>query len=326
MCRAVDGLPLAIELAAGHCARCPCRCCARDSGPGSGRRRRLPMAPTPQQPSPPRSTGACGFSGPPSRACSCAWVCLLQQSRWSRSRRCAENRGADILESLIRLMDHSLVRQASGPRGGTPVSAARAARERDHKLLAAEGEIKVVLAQRHAEYVAAFLDDLDEARWSEASGSWIDEIPASSRRSGWPTAGRWITGTHDWPRESPLAWVRTGTGRATTSKADDGWPGSRARSRARRQPGGSRQSLRGFVEWTEDQALARRYWDCRSSGSANSVTSDTCRTHWRGCRAPTSVTHRSPTWRCGCVTRRSPWPVRSASDPCWRRCSTSGGS
>ena len=263
ICRAVDGLPLAIELAAGH---------VRTLSPRLLRARlsaRLGSASAAPRGVPPRQQTV---------SATIDWSLQLlgtsEQDLFTRlgvfagavpleaiEEVCGEA-GSDVVDSLSRLVDHSLVRRVSGPRGETLFVLLELLRERARMLLADEAEIEADLAHRHAEYVAAFLDDLDETRWTEASGQWIDAITGflaeirlahqwavdhgDAQLHARITAG---LGTY-WHREGHHVEGRQWVAEALEHEAElDDDLVARVNLSA------------GFVEWTKDQLLARRYWD-----------------------------------------------------------------
>ncbi len=263
ICRAVDGLPLAIELAAGH---------VRTLSPPLLRARlgaRLGSAAAAPRGVPPRQQTV-----PATIAWSLQLLGAAEQDLFMRlgvfagavpleaiEEVCGEP-GSDVLDSLSRLVDHSLVRRVSGSGGETRFVLLELLRERARELLGSEPEVGADLERRHAEHVAAFLDELDETRWSEASGRWIDAITgflAEIRRAhDWAvdhrdarlaariTAG---LGTY-WHREGHHAEGRRWVAEALEHQAElDDYLVARVHLSA------------GFVEWTQDQLLARRYWD-----------------------------------------------------------------
>ena len=154
------------------CARCHRSCCEVGCMPGSVRRARQPgTRPTGSSRSRPRSTGACSCSRTPSASSSCGSACSSRGCRSSPSRRCARNP----------------VSMSSTPSGGWSTRASSSARSvapsrasccssccaHARDLLGDETE---VMRGRHADYVRRFVADVDERRWRELSGSWIDRI------------------------------------------------------------------------------------------------------------------------------------------------------
>ena len=85
---------------------------------------------------------------------------------------CAATRSSTWSRSLSRLVDHSLVRRLDDGR----FLLLELMRERSRALLAEDPELDRDVRHRHASYLADWLDDLDERRWGEASGTWIEDI------------------------------------------------------------------------------------------------------------------------------------------------------
>jgi hypothetical protein len=85
---------------------------------------------------------------------------------------CAEP-GRETLDALIHLVDQSLVRRVMVGRTEARFVMLELLRERARELLAAE---YAVIADRHAGYVAGFLEDIDDRRWTDAADHWIDDI------------------------------------------------------------------------------------------------------------------------------------------------------
>jgi tetratricopeptide (TPR) repeat protein len=115
---------------------------------------------------------------------------------------------------------------------------------------------------RHARYLADVLDDLDERRWGEASGTWIDDITLllSDIRAAhaWTLAAGEVELAARLTADLGTYWHREGfhpEGREWTAEAlahtDVLDPFLVARLHL----------AAGFVEWSRDQPLGRRFWE-----------------------------------------------------------------
>jgi len=265
ICRAVDGLPLAIELAAGHVRTLPppllrARLRARLGSPVSGAR---------DLPSRQRTIPA-----------TIDWsLQLLEEEERTLFSRLGVFAGPvpldavegvcrdpdagtadDVLDGLTRLVDHSLVHRTTGSRGEPRFSLLELLREHARELLLAGDGLAV--AARHAEYVAGFLDDLDERRWTVAADRWIDtitdalgEVRAAHawavQHGRWDLAGRIVAGMGTfWHREGHHAEGRAWVGDARAHAGQD-----------YELLTGRLHLASGFVEWPRDQLLAREHWD-----------------------------------------------------------------
>jgi predicted ATPase len=173
ICRAVDGLPLALELAAGH---------VRTLTPAHLRSR---LAGTLGSPA-----GAT-LDSPPRQRTVAATIDWSLQLLDDDDRRlfprlgvfagpvpleaiesvCADT-GTDVTASLARLVDASLVRRVPG-RGGLRFGLLQLLRERARVLLAENGAVP---RSRHAVWVAAEVEDAEDHRWSDVSGPWFDRL------------------------------------------------------------------------------------------------------------------------------------------------------
>jgi predicted ATPase/DNA-binding SARP family transcriptional activator len=173
ICRAVDGLPLAIEIAGGH---------LRTLSPALLRERltsRLGSAavagrhlPDRQQTIPAAVDWSLQLLGPAERRLfdlfsvfHGAVPLAAVEAVWS---------DGDVVDPLTVLVDHSLVRRTTGyrdePRFGmlSLVREQAAARLGEHEREAARAA--------HAAYFSSCLDDLYERRWTDATDRWLDDI------------------------------------------------------------------------------------------------------------------------------------------------------
>lgn len=175
ICRTVDGLPLAVELAAGHVRTLPpamlrLRLSAQ-LGMDAGAARDMPSR---QRTIPATIDWSLQllreaerelfvqlgiFSGP-------VTLEMIEHV-------CALPPGAVIVDSLSRLVDQSLVRRVAGPAGSVRFALLELLRERARELLAERADVEAV-AQRHAEHVATLCEEVDERKWADLSDRWFD--------------------------------------------------------------------------------------------------------------------------------------------------------
>jgi predicted ATPase/DNA-binding winged helix-turn-helix (wHTH) protein len=260
ICRAVDGLPLAIELAAGHVRTLPPSLLRARLGA------RLESASVALRDAPERQHTI---------SATIDWSLQLLHPAERRvfvrlgvfdgavpldavERVCGEP-GVDVVDLLTRLVDQSLVRRVVGARDEPRFSLLVLLRERARQIL--DGDERMVLADRHAEYVVDFLDELDDRRWTVASDRWIDLITeqlAEIRAAhAWALGRDKITaariaaglGTY-WHREGHHVegrqWIA-----AALSDADELTEDVSARLHL----------AAGFVEWPYDEVKARAHWE-----------------------------------------------------------------
>jgi predicted ATPase/DNA-binding SARP family transcriptional activator len=174
ICQAVDGLPLAIEMATGHLRTLPpallrTRLSERlGSSVGAAR-----DAPERQQ----------------TISATIDWsLQLLADEEQQLFRRLGVFNGpaaldaieqvcdggfVDVVDPLTRLVEQSLVRRVVNSRHEPRYVLLELVRERARDLLTDELD---TFAARHATYVVDFLEDLDERRWTEAADHWLDDI------------------------------------------------------------------------------------------------------------------------------------------------------
>lgn len=265
ICRQVDGLPLAIELAAGHVRTLP----------PSLLRPRLATALT-------SPAGAARGAHPRQQTMSATidWsLDLLEPTERELFARlgvfssavpleaveqvCGD--GADgLLTALSRLVDQSLVRRVGGHEAR--FNQLELLRERARDLLPA-GE-RERLAGRHASWIAQTLDEIDHLRWTEASGQWIARIaellPEIRAAHAWAVshgesllAARMTAGLGTyWHREGHLTEGRQWVAEALASQAE--W--SAAGTDEEISLAARLRLAAGFVEWPTDQLVAREHW------------------------------------------------------------------
>ena len=259
ICRAVDGLPLAIELAAGH---------VRTLSPPLLRARlnqRLGSVQGASRGTPERQQTVPSMID---------WSLRLLGEDDDRDlfkrlgvfhgpvplevvERVCPGPGVDVLEALSRLVDHSLVRRLDDGR----FLLLELMREHSRALLAAAPELDRNVRLRHATYLADWLDDLDERRWGEASGTWIEDITRLLAD---------VRGAHEWTAENGevvlaarmTADLGTYWHREGSHPEGRGW----AYASLAHEPElddflvARLYLAAGFVEWTRDREVGRRLW------------------------------------------------------------------
>lgn len=170
ICRSVDGLPLAIEIAGGH---------LRTLSPALLRERlssRLGSAaavgrdlPGRQQTIPATIDWSLQLLGPAERLLFArlsvfkgAVPLAAVEALWPEG---------DAVDPLSVLVDHSLVRRTTGNRNEPRFGMLSLVRQHAAGLLDSESAV-----QAHAEYVASYVEDLYARRWTDAADRWLDDI------------------------------------------------------------------------------------------------------------------------------------------------------
>jgi len=258
ICRMIDGLPLAIELAAGQVRTLPppllrARLGARLGSP-TGAARDLP-------PRHQTMTATIDWSlqllGKADRVLFVRLGVFAAPVPLEVIESVCGEPDADVVDAVTRLADQSLIRRIVGSRTETRYGLLELLRERAGDLLTGEEEIRV--RDRHAAYLAGFLDDLEARRWEavprldnvierladiRAAHAWAEQ------RADVELAARLTAGLGDyWHREGHHAEGRTwvATALAHLDALDDHLV-ARVHLTA------------GIVEWPRDQALAREHW------------------------------------------------------------------
>jgi predicted ATPase/DNA-binding winged helix-turn-helix (wHTH) protein len=263
ICRTVDGLPLAVELAAGHVRTLPPALLrARLStqlGSPAGAARDLPAR---QQTIPATIDWSLQLLGEPERGL------FAQLGVFSGpvplemiEQVCEVPAGATVVESLGRLLDQSMVRRVAGPAGTRRFALLELLRERARELLAEQGAAEVV-AGRHARYVVARCEGIEERKWTDLSDRWIDvttDLLGEIR-----AAHEWALVHGDGELAARIAaslgtfWHREGyhrEGRQWVSAALDRAAEFDPLLLARLELAG------GFLEWSRDQLVSRAHFD-----------------------------------------------------------------
>jgi predicted ATPase/DNA-binding winged helix-turn-helix (wHTH) protein len=264
ICRMVDGLPLGIELAAGQVRTLP----------PSLLRARLSVA---------LGSGASGLRGAPQRQqtipATIDWS--LQLLGWAEQRLfqrlgvfagpvpleaievVCRDADSDVVQALAHLVDQSLVRRVAGARGSPRFALLELLRERARELLAGDEDEAAMVARRHADYFATYVEDLEEHRWTDAASSFVDSIVgllpdiragrAWAHDNGEVALATRITASLGafWHREGHHVegrrWVADAL--ANRDELDDPRLDARLRITA------------GFIEWPNGGAAARRHWE-----------------------------------------------------------------
>ena len=259
ICRTVDGLPLAIELAAGHVRTLPppllrARLGARLGSPTGTAR----DAPPRQQTIPATIDWSLQLLGAPEQELFAHMGVFAGAVPLRAIEEVCGTPGSDVVDALSRLVDHSLVRRVIGPRGEPRFVLLELLRERARELLVEHGEAGV--RDRHAAYVASFVEDVDDRRWTDLADRWLDVFAESLAE---------ISAAHQWAEErgdlrvaaritAGLVgfWHREGhhvEGRewvyAALDRADSLDDHLRARLHL----------AAGFVEWPRDLVVAREH-------------------------------------------------------------------
>lgn len=258
ICRAVDGLPLAIELAAGHVrtlsppllrARLAQRL-GSASGASRGTHER-------QQTVPSMIDWSLRLLGDEERELFVGLGVFHEPAPLEMVEQVCVGPGSDVLESLSRLVDHSLVRRLDDGR----FLLLELMRERSRALMAEDVGLDRQVRLRHASYLADLLDDIDERRWGAASGTWIDDITSVLAD---------VRAAHEWAVEQgevELA-ARMTAGLGTYWHREGHHPEGRAwAAEALAHEDALEPFLvarlclaAGFVEWSRDQAAGRRHY------------------------------------------------------------------
>src|SRR4051794_11276891 len=258
ICRAVDGLPLAIELAAGHVRTLsPPLLRARLGhrlGSATGASRGTPER---QQTVPSMIDWSLRLLGEDDRDLFIRLGAFHGPVQLEAVEQVCARAKLDVVESLSRLVDHSLVRRLVDGR----FLLLELMRERSRALLAEDVELDRHVRHRHASYLADWLDDLDERRWGEASATWIDDITRLLAD---------VRGAHEWTaenREVELA-ARITADLGTYWHREGSHPEGRGWARASLAHEAELDDYlvarlylaAGFVEWGRDQEVGRRHW------------------------------------------------------------------
>ena len=263
ICETVDGLPLAVELAASHVRTLPPSLLRTRLSAGlataAGAARNLPSR---QRTIPATIDWSLKLVGEAERDLFVQLgVFSVPVSLEMIEQICQVPDGTTVVESLSRLVDQSLVLRVTGLAGSTRFALLELLRERARVLLAERGDADAVAA-RHAEHVAALCEDVDERKWTDLSDRWIDittELLGEIRAAhAWAQASGDIRlaariaaslGTY-WHREGHYQEARRWVG-AALDAADSLDPMLVARL----------ELAAGFCEWARDRRVARVHWE-----------------------------------------------------------------
>jgi len=177
ICRTVGGLPLAIELAAGHVRTLPppllrTRLGARLGSP-SGAAQDAPLR---QQTIPATIDWSLQLLAAPERRLFARLGVFAGRVPLEAVEQVCADPDGEVLDALGRLVDQSLVQRVTGARGGVRFGLLELVRDRARELLADDEEDDRAVAQRHAAYVAAYLENLEKRRWIDLVDRWVDLI------------------------------------------------------------------------------------------------------------------------------------------------------
>jgi predicted ATPase/DNA-binding winged helix-turn-helix (wHTH) protein len=174
ICRTVDGLPLAIELAAGHVRTLPpallrTRLHTRLGSPGGAAR----DAPSRQQTIPATINWSLQLLAVPERQLFARLGVFAGRVPLDAIEQVCADPGSEVLDPLGQLVDQSLVQRVVGAGGEVRFGLLELVRERARELLADDDK---AVARRHAAWVAACVDDLEARRWVDGPDRWVDLV------------------------------------------------------------------------------------------------------------------------------------------------------
>jgi predicted ATPase/DNA-binding SARP family transcriptional activator len=258
ICRSVDGLPLAIEIAGGHARTLPPpllrQRLAGRLGSAAAAGRDLPDR---QQTIPATIDWSLKLLGPREQRLfarfavfNCGVPLEAVEAVWP---------DGDVVDPLSVLVDHSLVRRRTGNRAEPRFGMLELVREHAARLL--DDQERETVAAAHAAYVAAFVEDLFERRWTDAAGRWLDDITELLAE---------VRAAHDWAwRHGDLALTARITAALGAYWHLEGhhaegqrWVGEMLASEDELDPAvAARIRLAaGFLEFPRSQSEARRHW------------------------------------------------------------------
>ncbi|MGH3507902.1 MAG: ATP-binding protein, partial [Nocardioidaceae bacterium] len=174
ICRSVDGLPLAIELAAGHLRTLPpvllrSRLHARLGSPEGAARDVHPR----QQTIPATIDWSLQLLGSAEQRLFARLGIFNGAVDLEAVERVCGEPGQDVVSLLSRLIDQSLARRVTDSSQEPRFVLLELVRTQARELLADEYE---AIAGRHADHVASALEDVAERRWTDVADRWIDLI------------------------------------------------------------------------------------------------------------------------------------------------------
>ena len=177
ICRSLDGLPLALELAAARIRVLPTRF-LRDRLARRMDALTAGMRDRPERHQAMRATIAWSYDLLPlteRRLFNRLGVFAAPASLEAIEDVCAVERDIDILADLGGLVDKSLVRRVAGPQGKPRFTMLELLREFAVERFAAAPE-RDEIQRRHAAHFADLVASYEEARWGDAAKHWIDAI------------------------------------------------------------------------------------------------------------------------------------------------------
>ena len=260
ICRSVDGLPLAITLAAGHARTLPPALLrtrlAGQLGSPHGAPRDAPSRQRTVAATIEWSLQLLGRSDV--RLFTRLGVFTAPASLGAIEAICSDP-GEDPISSLSRLVDHSLV-QRSGDGIDARFRMLALVRERSRALLD-DSPDGATTRERHARHVLAELERIDSGRWKELAATWIGTVTAILPE---------IRAAYAWARDEDdlllcarivgalgTFWLREGHHVEARTWVADVLP---ERGRFDRGVAGRVLVAAALLCWTQDPALARDYW------------------------------------------------------------------
>lgn len=175
ICRTVDGLPLAVELAASHVRTLPppllrTRLSAQ-LGTAANSARDLPSR---QRTIPATIDWSLQLLGEAERELFVQLGVFSGPASLEMIEHIAElPTGATVVDALSNLIDQSMVRRVIGPAGSARFVLLELLREHARELIGQRADAEAI-ARRHAEHIAALCDDVDERKWLDLSDRWIN--------------------------------------------------------------------------------------------------------------------------------------------------------
>jgi predicted ATPase/DNA-binding SARP family transcriptional activator len=266
ICAQVDGLPLAIELAAGHVRTLPpvllrARLAARLGAPTAGPRNSHPR----QRTIPATIDWSLQLVGPAERRLFARLGVFAGAVSLEAVEQVCRDESADVVDPLSRLVDQSLVRRTTNDRGEPRFGLLELLRERARALLG-EDPAGEDVRRRHAGWIADVTEVLDEQRWTDAGGPWLDRLGellpeirvahewacrADRRTAARITAALGIFWHRGGQHLEGRAWVADAFAHA--EELTDDLLAARLHLTA------------GLVEWTRDLVVARDHWDAAAA-------------------------------------------------------------
>jgi len=264
ICRMVDGLPLAIELAAGHVRTLPPSLLRARLGVALGTAAGGPRdMPRRQQTVPATIDWSLRLLGDAEQRLFARLGVFAGRVPLDAIEVVCGDGATDVVPALTQLVDQSLVRRVTGPGGEPRFTLLELLRERARELLAEDESDAARVARRHAEFVTTYVEDLEERRWTDAARRFVDlvtdllpDIRAGrswAQHNGEAELATRITACLGafWHREGHHVEACQWVADALPGCDELGNPLLAARLRI----------TAGFVEWPNGGAQARQHWE-----------------------------------------------------------------